>query len=169
MPKPVIGFHFQEIPLEEAKNTLLAGDGDYAELKEALLDKLPKLPPTSAFAFGLPGGKEVPEDQRKGVSMAINLTLTKASLPWRVRYSGTKKLFICVPHMKKSSRNLYVPKSNYNPNTKTEEMNVLKLMKEGMSASQISSKLGLPKSRLYYLVYKKFGSRAKEKVNGGGK
>jgi len=66
MQKSVVGFHFQEIPLEEAKAVALAGNGNYSELKEALLEKLPQLAPDRAFAFGLPNGKEMPDTQRKG-------------------------------------------------------------------------------------------------------
>jgi len=75
----------------------LAGDGNYASLKATLLEKLPTLTPDKAFAFGMPGGKEVPEEQRRGIYQALNLTFKHADLPWRVTYSGTRKLFLCLP------------------------------------------------------------------------
>lgn len=95
--KDVVGFHFQEIPLEEAVNAVIAGDGNYAVVKAKLLEALPHLTEGRAFAFGLPNGKEVEEDSRRGICLALNSTLKKARLPWRVTYSGVKKLFVCVP------------------------------------------------------------------------
>src|SRR5690349_11077691 len=97
MNKKEIGFHFQEIPLEEAVNAVIAGQGNYAELKAKLLDALPKLPPGKAFAFGLPGGDELDEEQRAPICMTLNSTLKKTNSPWRVSYSSVKKLFIVVP------------------------------------------------------------------------
>lgn len=93
----VVGFHFQEIPLDEAVNAVIAGDGNYAVVKAKLLEALPSLPEGKAFAFGLPNGKEVEEKKRRGICMALNVTLKRAKLPWRVTYSGVKKLFVCVP------------------------------------------------------------------------
>lgn len=96
-PRTIVSFHFQQIPLEEAINAVMAGDGNYAVLKAKLLDVLPSLPEGKAFAFGLPEGKEIEEDQRRGICMALNKTLHKAKVPWRVTYSSFKKLFVCVP------------------------------------------------------------------------
>lgn len=93
----VIQFSYQEVPLEEAVNAVMAGDGNYSGIKATLLEALPNLPEGKAFAFGLPNGKEVAEKERRGICMALNSTLRKASLPWCVKYSGIKKLFICVP------------------------------------------------------------------------
>lgn len=92
----VVGFDFQIIPLQEAQNLVMAGDGNYAELKAKILETLPNLQPDQAFAFGLPKG-EVPEDQRRGIVMALNATLNKAKYSWKVTYSGTRHLFVVVP------------------------------------------------------------------------
>ncbi len=94
----VTGFDFQEIPLEEALNVVLAGDGSYSDVKQTLLEKLPTLPKDKAFAFGLPNGKEVPEDQRRGICMAINATLHRAKFDWRITYSGSKTMERWLPN-----------------------------------------------------------------------
>jgi hypothetical protein len=94
--KEIVGFNFTTIPLAEAKALAMAGMGNYADLKAKLLQTLPELNPNEAFAFGLPKG-EVPEEQRRGICMALNMTLKKAGHQWRVTYSGSKKLFICYP------------------------------------------------------------------------
>lgn len=41
--KEITGFVFQEIPLDEAVNAVIAGDGNYADVKSHLLDVLPKI------------------------------------------------------------------------------------------------------------------------------
>ncbi len=97
MTKEIVGFTFAEVPLEEAINAVIAGGGNYSELKSHLLNAIPKLTPDKAFAFGLPNGKEVPEDQRRGICVAVNSSLKKAKILWKVTYSGTRKLFICIP------------------------------------------------------------------------
>ncbi len=94
--KEIVGFSFQIIPLEEAKQAAIAGSGNYAELKSKLLEVIPTLKENESFAFGLPKG-EVPEDQRRGIVTALSSTLKKAKHPWRVTYSGVKRLFICIP------------------------------------------------------------------------
>lgn len=101
-PKEVVGFHFQEINLEEAQNLVIAGDGNYADIKAMLLEKLPALAGDKALAFGLPNGKEVPEDQRRGITMALNMALRKGGINWRVTYSGTRKVFLCIPSQRKA-------------------------------------------------------------------
>src|SRR5436190_1778679 len=114
-PKQIVGVHFQEIPLDEAINAVIAGDGNYAVVKSKLLEALPHLPVGKAFAFGLPNGKEVVEEHRRGICMALNMTLKKAKLPWRVTYSGVKKLFVCVPsstprtYTSKADKQLFSP------------------------------------------------------------
>jgi hypothetical protein len=96
-PKEIVGFHFQEIPLEEARRIVVIGEGAYSEIKSHLLDKLPSLAPDVAFCFGMPGNKETPEDQRRGICQNVNMTLKHAGLNWKVTYSSARKLFICLP------------------------------------------------------------------------
>jgi len=95
--KKKVEFEFQEIPLAEARNSVLAGDGNYAGLKQSLLEKLPNLDASKTIAFGIPGKQETAEDIRRGICMSLNVTLKRAGLAWRVTYSGTQKLFICIP------------------------------------------------------------------------
>jgi hypothetical protein len=97
-------FGFQEIPLDEAVDAVIAGDGNYAVIKAKLLEALPALADGKAFAFGLPDGKEVPEDLSKGAELCMRTDysahLKKAKIGWRVTYSSLRKLFICVPTKK---------------------------------------------------------------------
>ena len=151
----IVGFSFQEIPLDEALNVVLAGDGNYSELKQTLLEKLPQLSPDKAFAFGLPNGKEVPEDNRRGLCMAINATLKRAKLNWRITYSGTKKIFVCVPRtsqkMQSQKSETYVPRSKWNLNN--DEKIIIPLWKKGMSVKEIATQTGLNIERIKYLCY----------------
>lgn len=102
-PQPEIKFAFQVIPLQEALNALAIGDGNYASLKAMVLEKLSTLSTTNqAFVFGLPDGGKVSEEHRRGITMALNNLLTRASLPWRVKYSETRNLFLCVPRGRKA-------------------------------------------------------------------
>lgn len=154
--KEIVGFHFQEIPLEEAVNAVIAGDGNYAVVKAKLLEALPLLPVGKAFAFGLPNGKEVEEDQRRGVCMALNMTLKKAKLPWRVTYSGIKKLFVCVPpatprnYKSKESINGYTPRSKWND---LDNNAILDLWKKGANVREIEEQTGEDIQRIKYVCY----------------
>lgn len=171
-PKPqkeVVAFHFQEIPLDEAVNAVIAGDGNYAVVKAKLLEALPNLPEGKAFAFGLPNGKEVEEDKRRGICMALNGTLKKAKLPWRVTYSGVKKLFVCVPPTTPRNYNEkpdekktpgYTPRSKFNkiPNVDNE---ILALRDGGMSVGKIAAQ-GFPLQCVKYLCYQKYPRHRKK-------
>lgn len=139
--KEVEGFHFQEIPREEAVNAVIAGDGNYSAIKEKLLETLPSLPPEKAFAFGLPNGKEVPEESRRGLCMSVNATLKKATVPWRVTYSSSKKLFICVPLSIKLPKHSAQP-STYTKRTPENIAKVVGLRKLGKSVAQIKEETG---------------------------
>lgn len=154
--REVLGFEFQEIPLEEAMNVVIAGDGSYADIKQTLLEKLPALPKDKAFAFGLPGGKEVPEDQRRGLCMTINKTLRKAKIGWRITYSGMKKLFICIPQTKSGATpghtNGYAPKSKIKGLDVDE---ILKLRDSGLSVNKIIETTKFPPGRVKYVCYQK--------------
>ncbi len=162
----VIGFQFQEIPLKEALTVILAGDGSYADVKQVLLEKLPLLPDNKAFAFGLPSGKEVPEDQRRGLCLAINATLKRAKFNWRITYSGVKKLFICVPR----SAPRAVETNGHSPKHRgwqlSEELvgQIMALRKEGLTSPQIAEKLGIPKGSSDYVVYGNYHKRNKGRL-----
>lgn len=94
------GFVFQAIPLDEAKRIANAGSGIYSEIKEVVLRHFEEQNGNGtgeAFAFGLPNGKEVPEKDRKNICMSVTHSLHKAGLSWKVIYSGSRKLFVCVP------------------------------------------------------------------------
>lgn len=155
-PGEVVGFTFQEIPLEEALNVVLAGDGSYGDLKQMLLEKLPTLAPDKAFAFGLPDGKEVPEDQRRGICVAINSTLKKARMPWKITYSGTKKLFICVPRVLKIAASAKLGKPPH-PNKytvdKSNDAKILALRAQGLMVGEIAEQVDAPLGRIKYLCY----------------
>lgn len=149
MPKTTIGFEFSEIPLEEAINAALAGNGKYAELKEFLINKLPNLPHDKAFAFGLPGGKDMPDTERKGVSMALASTLKKANIPWRVSYSPAKKLFICVP------RNIPKRSAPHPSDLVLEFRNkVIALAKDGIGQAEIARRLNAKEGRVRNVYYR---------------
>lgn len=98
----IIGFQFQEIPLHEAISLSLAGSGNYSDIKAMVIKTLPLLSPDKAFAFGIPGKNgsgniQISEDQRRGICAAVNHTLKKAHLSWKITYSNNKNLFVCVP------------------------------------------------------------------------
>jgi len=97
MTNKTVGFHFQVIPLQSAINLVLAGDGNYSDIKAALLEKLPALKDDEAFTFGLPDKKEIDEDTRRGICLALNSTMKRAGYNWRVAYSSSNHLFVVVP------------------------------------------------------------------------
>lgn len=162
----VVNFEFEEIPLDEAVNAVIAGAGNYAYIKAKLLEALPHLPEGKAFAFGSPGGQEVDEDQRRGICIAVNSTLKKAKLSWRVTYSGLKKLFVCVPSStprtyKKEPEEGRVRQSKWDdPATEKE---IMAWRDKGLSATQITAK-GYEHNRVRYLCYQKHPSHTQRKV-----
>lgn len=95
------GFVFQAIPLEDAVRMSRAGNGVYSELKEMLLETLPKLDQADgerqAFTFGLPNKQEVAKEDRKPITMTVNKCLRQAGLSWNVGYNEKHKLFFCTP------------------------------------------------------------------------
>lgn len=95
--KDEIGFHFKEIPLDEALSAVAAGRGRYAQLVESLLHKLPSLSPDKAFAFGLPNGTKLSDADIKKINTTVNSKLRRAECPWKVVYSETRHLFVCCP------------------------------------------------------------------------
>lgn len=155
----VVNFEFTEIPLDEAVNAVIAGDGNYASIKAKLLEALPKLTEGKAFAFGLPNGKEIEEDQRRGICMAVNTTLKKAKLPWRITYSSIKKLFVCVPsstpvtYNKEPREGYYVARSKWNDPALEKE--IMALRDQGLSVNQIVAK-GYEVNRVKYFCYQKY-------------
>ena len=159
-----IGFEWQEISLEEARNSVLAGDGNYASVKQKLLDKLPALDGDKTIAFGLPGNKELDEKTRRGICVVLSNTLKKANLPWKVTYSGTQKLFICVPN----ALNLPISRGAYNKRPKPTtphirklseqtKADIIKLYKKGFSQYKVGPKLGIGISTAahYIAIYNK--------------
>lgn len=100
--KDVTGFVFQEVPLQEALNLTYAGKGHYSEVAVHLLEVLPRLT-ENAYAFGLPNGKEIDDSIRKNICMTVSKVLSRAGLSWKIVYSESRKLFVCIP---------WVPKSN---------------------------------------------------------
>lgn len=152
-PKEIIGFHFQVIPLEEARAMAIAGTGNYADLKATLLNKIPTLQHDEAFAFGLPKG-EVPEDQRRGICMALNAALRKAAMPWRTTYSGVKQLFILIP---KNGTGKYSVKHESGNGSKenTSDKQILDLWRQGVSVRKIIKQLNANPMRVQYLCYQK--------------
>lgn len=142
-------FHYTEIPLEDARNAVLAGYGNYSEIKAALLEKLPKLSPDKAFAFGLPNGREVAERARRSICWACNSALKKAGIRWKVTYSGTKKLFVCIPRGAQPNPVKYSHKNE-------AEIKVLELRKQGLALKKIAPLVGLSFKQVQYLIYKKF-------------
>lgn len=157
--KEIVGFNFQVIPLEEAQALAAAGTGNYADLKAHILQQIPKLQPDEAFAFGMPKG-EVPEDQRRGICMAINSTLKKAKHAWRVTYSGSEKVFILCPYVVRAYRKngvepppTYIPKSKNNDPIAIEK--IKELYKNGMAVTAIVKKLNVPRASANYQIYQK--------------
>ncbi len=167
MSKAVMGFHFQTIPLEEAQNAVMAGDGNYAEVKTMLLEKLPEIDRQNSdlapkeklsFAFGLPKG-EIPEDQRRGICMAVNSMLKKTDLFWKITYSGTKHLFVCIPRTVKIRKGRDLGESNGQLQAK-----VLDLKKSGGTLKGIAAELGITLSKVNYILY---GTRRSAAKKGG--
>lgn len=105
------GFVFQTIPMDDALRMVRAGGGVYSELKDMLLEKLPQLN-GEAFVFGLPNGKEVPEKDRKPISMTINKCLRQAGLFWKLTYHEKRKLFVCVPKENLAPRKYKIQKKS---------------------------------------------------------
>lgn len=155
----VVGFDFQVIPLEDAKRLVLAGDGNYSELRSRILEEIPKLKPEDAFSFGLPNRQgELDEKVRRGICMTINSTLRKVGLSWKATYSSAKKLFLVVPRYALISQKPkypgYIPRSKHNRDLEGEQK-ILALKQQGVSAAKAASQLGFPIGRVSYIYYQK--------------
>lgn len=162
-PTKTVAFEFQEIPLKEALNVVLAGNGNYADIKTELLEKLPTLAPDRAFAFGLGNGTEVPEDERRGLCTAVNITLHKAKVGWRVTYSGRKRMFICVPQTNGTGPSPVRPpgfRDKHHQDKQADEQ-VLALRAQGKKPPEIAKITGMALGRVIYLCYKVFPERQK--------
>ncbi len=151
----VVGFQFQEIPLEEALNVVLAGNGFYSDVKQTLLAKLPTLAQDKAFAFGLPNGKDIDEKRRRELCSSVNKTFKIAKLDWKIAYSGTRKLFICVPKQPQEivphANNGYIPKSKWNK--KEDFSRILQLRDQGLTVKQIIDQTHFSRGRVAYVSY----------------
>lgn len=105
----IVSFKFKEMLLSEARSAIIVGDGNYSDIKAALMDELPRFEAFNetapdykqkTYAFGLPTGKDVHEEQRRGLCLAITGMFKKAEMSWGITYSSSKKLFICYPKSK---------------------------------------------------------------------
>lgn len=167
-----IGFVFEEIAMQDALTVIASGDGKYSDLIIMLSKKLPELEknnmnvPASerkSFSFGLPGGKELEERDRRKLCNSANLRLRRGGINWKIHYSGNRKVFICVPTKAKNaepenSEPRYSAKRTYNikPRELTdEETQALALRAQGLSYSKIAAKMGILESRVSYICGKK--------------
>ena len=164
----VKGFEFNEILLEDARRAVIIGDGNYSDVKAFVLESLPKLneanqglPPgeQKTLSFGLPGGKEPTEDQRRGICMALTITCKHAGLPWRVTYSGTFKRFLFVP---REFKRTYQPRKVVLPRQRSGGLKrlapeIAELYKKGKSVREICAILKIAKSSAgrYVTEYRK--------------
>lgn len=165
-PKEV-GFSFQEIDLTRAQNIVASGDGKYSDLVVMLAQKLPELENANndldisekkGFAFGLPGGKEIDEKDRRNLCHTCNLRLKKMNIAWRISYSGNEKLFICVPdangktfQASENSPRTFKPR----PGVSAMEKEMLELREQGLSYGQIAKRIGLQHWKVAYHLGKK--------------
>lgn len=148
MRKPAeIKFEFQEIALEDAQNLSKAGRGRYAALRLQLLERLPKLAPDKAFAFGVGNGVRLDDKELQNLVRGLSVTLTKAGTGWRVIYSSAKKLFVCVPGEsgRAKARQTERPLSKF-------ENDVFQLKSKGMGATDIAKQLGKSKAHFYATI-----------------
>lgn len=161
-PKEV-GFVFEEIPLQDALTVIASGDGKYSDLIIMLSKKLPELEqnnmnvPASerkSFSFGLAGGKELEEKDRRKLCNSVSLRLRKGGVNWRIHYSGNRKLFICAPTKVKDRKPLPLYRAQ-SSEIAAEEAQALELRKQGLPYSQIAAKMGILESRVSYICGKK--------------
>lgn len=171
MEKPIVGFNFAEIPLEEAENVVAAGEGKYSSLVVMLSQKLPEiemnnmnvpLKDRKGFAFGLPNGKEVDEKERRGLCHTINLRLNRQGIGWKITYSGNKKLFICVPSKPKTPRSGNMRNSSEASDALVRRVRELKA--GGLKIAEIAKTLGKTTSSINYWLYKKPSPSAQEEA-----
>lgn len=166
----VVGFNFEIIPLSQAMPLVIAGEGNYSDLKAKLLEVIPTLKEDQAFSFALPDAKEeLPEVVRRGICKVLNMTLKKGGLHWRVTYSGSKKVFLAVPKTEKGVAKAYTPLPKWNPAFAKEEQQVMALRKQGLNPKEIIEQTGLSKERVHYIIYQKFHRVALRKSKREGK
>lgn len=163
-----LGFSFVDIGLVEAQNVIAAGDGKYSDLLIMLTETLPAIEQRNAdlpsserkgFAFGLPNGNEVDEKDRRGICHVVNLRLNRAGIAWRISYSGTKKLFICVPRQDKIRSIRQLREKNINPPDIGER--IIGFRKQGMKYREIAKKLGITNSFVSYYLNQKIRRQGK--------
>lgn len=158
-----IGFVFEEIAMQDALTVIASGDGKYSDLIIMLSKKLPELEknnmnlPASekkSFSFGLPGGKELEEKERRKLCNSANLRLRRGGINWTIHYSGNRKVFICAPAKAKVIKGAPLIDS-LRSIPPEQEKQVLALRAEGLSYSEIAEKMGIVKSRVYYIFGRK--------------
>lgn len=152
--KAVVGFVFEEVPLQEALNVTLAGKGHYAQLGEHLLKVLPTLQ-EKAYAFGLPSGKEVTDEARKNICMTLAQVFRRASLTWKIMYSENRKLFICVPSAPLVASRPSLMKSR-DPAAREK---ILNLHNQGLTPQEIGKMTGFSKNQIRYTLYRTNGPK----------
>lgn len=164
-----IAFSISEISLQDAQNVVAAGEGKYSDLLITLCQKLPiielnnlNIPASErkAISFGVPGGKEIDEKDRRGLCHMVNIGLRRSGIMWKIHYSGNRKLFICVPRKDKINEIKFKPVKTSAPevgsawNTTNSKKNIVLEMKErGLSANNIARKLDAPLSAVNYYYY----------------
>lgn len=166
-----LGFTFEEIDLKEAQTLVQAGDGKYSDLVIMLSQKLSELDRANVglaaeqrkgFSFGLPGGKELEEKERKPLMYSLNFRFNRMGIGWTIRYSQNKKLFLCVPRKvkgQKVARPVAMPlisngatKRNGGTRDRTDVIEfrekVIALSAEGMGATEIARRLNAKVGRV---------------------
>jgi hypothetical protein len=99
----LLDFDIQTIPLADAVKLVAAGGGKYGTLAHQIIERFATRKSDETFAFGVPGGQELPERLRRGVSTSLTTALKRAGIPWKVTYSGERKIFIVVPRKQKGA------------------------------------------------------------------
>lgn len=155
-----LGFVVQEILLNEAQTLVSAGDGKYSDLLIILSSALPEIEKKNSeagpeekkgFAFGLPGGKELEEKERRALCHQINLRLKRTGIHWSIHYSGNRKLFVCVPTITDPVQKVFLPRvGRRHHGFEEKRQQILTLKQAGFSYRQIAQKLGISQSTVDY-------------------
>lgn len=160
-----LGFTFQEVSLEEASAVWAAGGGKYAELIFSVMGKLRELDKRNdglplaerkTFVFGLPGGKALADTERKRLSNSLGLALRRHERPWVIRYSGAKKVFVCLPSNSnegKPPKKIRAP-SSAEPSTKTvkrgsQKAQIIAMLNQKIRPMEIAKQLGIQNGYVY--------------------
>lgn len=99
-PKAV-DFEFRIGPMEEALQLSSAGGAKYEGLAMKLITELPELVSNGQTIFFKYPGKEMAENERRGVCISLTSALKRAGLPYRITYSTSTEQFLAVPRRNK--------------------------------------------------------------------